>query len=47
MLTYNTYLTRARALHPDPGSSMGDVVWLTVAILGLAAPAAALDDLLA
>jgi len=28
VLTYNTYLVRARALHPDPGSTVGDVVWL-------------------
>ncbi|OLC08347.1 MAG: hypothetical protein AUH42_01760 [Gemmatimonadetes bacterium 13_1_40CM_70_11] len=28
VLTYNQYLLRSRALHPDPGSSVGDVVYL-------------------
>ncbi len=28
VLTYNLYLVRSRALHPDPGSSVGDVVYL-------------------
>ncbi len=28
VLTFNQYLLRSRALHPDPGSSVGDVVYL-------------------
>jgi putative nucleotidyltransferase with HDIG domain len=28
VLTFNQYLLRARSLHPDPGSSVGDVVYL-------------------
>ncbi|OLC05800.1 MAG: hypothetical protein DMD41_08980 [Gemmatimonadetes bacterium] len=28
VLTYNQYLQRSRVLHPDPGSSVGDVVYL-------------------
>ena len=28
VLSYNDYLLRSRAVHPDPGSSVGDVVYL-------------------
>src|SRR5207302_7786601 len=28
VLTFNQYLVRSRALHPDPGSSVGDVAYL-------------------